>query len=224
MITSCKPEEGKTVVTSTAGIIMAQMGLKVLIVDGDVRRAHIHKSFGLRTKEQGLTELLTGKVSPDAAIKTATDMMLGDTSIDHILSRPWLNNLNIVTSGAAYPNIITLFNSHKLEEVLAYYKARYDIILIDTSPILAVSEPSLLLPRTDGVLLVYRAGFTSRLALRRAKIQIEGIKGKGGVSGVVLNNVTPELGMDTYYYYNKRYYSEDDKKGRSGRQKGADNV
>jgi hypothetical protein len=58
---------------------------------------------------------------------------------------------------------------------------------------------------------VYRAGFTSRLALRRAKIHIESVKGKGSLSGVVLNNVTPQIGMDTYYYYNKHYYDNESK-------------
>lgn len=223
MITSCKPEEGKTVVTSTLGVIMAQMGYKVLIMDCDVRRAYIHKSFGLRGKENGIMDILAGKISPDAAVKTATDIMLGTTNADNIIDKPWLNNLNIITSGATLPNLVSFFNSSKLTETLNFFKERYDIVLIDTSPILAVSEPSLLLPRVDGVLLVYRAGFTSRLALRRGKMQIESVKGKDSLSGVVLNNVTPEIGMDTYYYYNKKYYS-DETKADSGKKESKKNV
>lgn len=209
MITSCKPEEGKTVVVSVLGLVMAQMGYRVLIIDADVRRAHIHRSFGLKEKENGLTDILTGKISADSAVKTITDMMLGTASIDSIIERTWLNNLNVVTAGSTFPNTITLFNSDKLNETLNYFKNRYEIILMDTSPILAVSEPSILVPKTDGILLVYRAGFTSRLALRRAKSQIESLKGKGSLSGVILNNITPEIGMDTYYYYSKRYYDRE---------------
>ncbi len=210
MVTSCKPEEGKTLIISTLSVIMAQMGYKTLIIDADVRRANVHKSFGLKGKENGLTEVLTGKINVDAAVKTATDIMLGAENVDNIIEKPWLNNLNILTAGATFPNIINLFNSSKLDEILKYFRNKYDIVLIDSSPILAVSEPSILIPKVDGVLLVYRAGFASRLMLRRAKMQIESIKGKGGaISGVILNNVTPEIGMDTYYYYNKRYYGQE---------------
>jgi Mrp family chromosome partitioning ATPase len=211
MLTSCKPEEGKTVITSTLGMVMAQMGYRVLLIDADVRRAHIHKTFGLKDKENGLTDILTGKINADAGIRTATDIMLGVTSIDKVVEKPWLNNLNILTAGSTFPNTINLFNSSKMDETLDYFKNKYEIVLMDTSPVLAVSEPSILLPKVDGVLLVYRAGSTSRLALRRAKIQIEGIRGKGSLSGVILNNVTPEIGMDTYYYYSKKYYHSEDK-------------
>ena len=210
LVTSSKPEEGKTVIVSSLGVIMAQMGYKVLVLDADTRRAHIHKSFGLKAKENGLTDILTGKISVEAGIKTATDIMLGSTSIDKIIEKPWLNNLNVVTSGSTFPNTIALFNSSKLDETLLYLRNRYDVVLIDTSPILAVSEPSILLPKVDGVLLVYRAGSTSRLALRRSKIQVESVRGKNSLAGVILNNVTPEIGMSAYYYYyNKKYYGKD---------------
>jgi len=210
MLTSCKPEEGKTIIVSALGMIMAQMGYKVLIIDADSRRAYIHKTFGLKKKEDGLTDILSGRITPDSAIRTTTDIMLGQSSIDKVIERPWLNNLNLITAGTTFPNTISLFNSPKLDEVLNYFKNKYDLVLIDTSPILAVSEPSILLPKVDGILLVYRAGSTSRLALRRAKIHIEGIKGKGSLSGIILNNVTPEIGIDTYYYYSKKYYHQPD--------------
>ncbi len=217
LITSCNPEEGKSLVTSNLGVIMAQLGYKTLIMDADSRRANIHKIFGLKTKEGGLLDVLMGKSDFDSVVRTATDLMLGATGAEKVIDRPWLNNLNILTAGTVFPNPINLFNSEKMDELLNDCRKRYDIVLIDTSPVLAVSEPSILMPKVDGVILVYKAGATSRLALRRAKIQIESIKGPGSLSGVVLNNVTPEVGMDTYYYYyNKRYYGygeeEDEKK------------
>jgi tyrosine-protein kinase Etk/Wzc len=213
IITSCNPEEGKTVITSNLGIVLAQMGYKILIVDTDTRRANIHKVFGLKKKEGGLLDILTGKVSADSAVRTATDLILGATGVERIMDKPWLNNLNILTSGSVFPSPINLFNSDKMNETLNYFKNSYDIVLLDSSPILAVSEPSIIIPKTDGVLLVYKAGATSRLALRRAKIQIESVKGKGALSGVILNNVTPEIGMDTYYYYSRKYYGEKKRPG-----------
>ncbi|MCM8797668.1 MAG: AAA family ATPase [Candidatus Omnitrophica bacterium] len=209
LVTSCNPEEGKTLVVSNLGIIFAQMGYKTLIIDADTRRASIHKVFGLLHKEDGLLDVLTGKLTFDKAVKTVTDIILGTAGAEKIIDKPWMNNINILTVGSVFPNPITLFNSEKMNELLNYARSRYDIVLIDTSPILAVSEPSIIIPKTDGVLLVYKAGVASRLALRRAKIQIESVKGKGSLSGVILNNVTPEIGMDTYYYYQRKYYGRE---------------
>jgi len=211
LITSCNPEEGKTFTTSNLGVTLSQMGYKTLIIDADTRRSNIHKVFGMKHKEGGLMDVLTGKINIDSAIRTATDLMLGLSNADKVMDKPWLNNLNILTAGAVFPNPINLFNSKSMDDMVDYLRNKYDVIVIDTSPVLAVSEPSILMPKMDCVLLVYKAGHTSRLALRRAKIQIESVKGKGGLSGIVLNNVTPEIGMDTYYYYNKKYYGYGDK-------------
>jgi capsular exopolysaccharide synthesis family protein len=183
------------------------MGYKVLIIDADTRRSKIHKIFRFKSKDDGLLDILKGKITFESAVKTATDLMLGETEANKVVDRPWLNNLNILTCGATFPNPANLLNSEKMNEILDMVRKKYDVILIDTPPILAVSEPSILIPKVDGTLLVYKAGATSRIALRRAKIQIESIK-KKGLSGIILNNVTPEVGIDMYYYYNKRYYGE----------------
>jgi tyrosine-protein kinase Etk/Wzc len=225
MVTSCRPEEGKTSIISNLGVTMAQMGYKALVIDADTRRANVHKIFGLKDKENGLTDILTGKINPDEAIRTATDLMLGVAcGIDEIVDKPWLNNLNLITAGSVFPNPITLFNSSKMDEVMNYFRDKYDLVLVDASPILAVSEPSILVPKVDGILLVYKAGATSRIALRRAKLQIESTKGRGSLSGIILNNVTPEIGMDAYYYgyYSKKYYGEKPKSSQI--KEGSDNV
>jgi len=208
LITSCNPEEGKSVVSCNLSMIMAQMGYKTLLIDADSRRANVHKIFGLKTKEGGLLDILMGKAELDSVVRTATDIMLGEADAGKVIDRPWMNNLNILTAGAVFPNPANLFNSEKMDELLNYCRKRYDLVIMDTSPVLAVSEPSIIMPKVDGVLLVYKAGSTSRLALRRAKIQVESVKGPGSLSGIVLNNVMPEVGVDTYYYYNKRYYGE----------------
>lgn len=210
LITSCNPEEGKSITATHLGITMAQLGYKVLIMDADPRRPAIHKIFNLNSKESGLLDVLTGKVGVEPVIKTATDIMLESPDSGRLMDRPWLNNVNILTSGSTFPNPATLFNSEKMKELITYLRNKYDIVLVDTAPILAVSEPSILLPMMDGVLLVYRAGTTSKLALRRAKTQINSVR-PGLLAGVILNNVTPEaVGVDNYYYYNRKYYGAKD--------------
>jgi|GEM_PF-956505 len=219
LVTSCNPEEGKSVITSNLGVIMTQMGYRVLIIDADTRRSKIHKIFHLKSRNDGLFDVLSGRLTFESAVKTATDLMLGEIETSgysfSIVDRPWLNNLNILTSGAAFPNPANLFNSEKMNEMLDLVKKEYDVILIDTPPILAVSDSSILIPKVDGVLLVYKAGATSRMALRRAKIQVENV-GKKNLSGIILNNVTPEVGMDMYYY-NKEYYGEKERRKKDKR-------
>ena len=227
LITSCNPEEGKSIVSCNLSMIMAQMGYRTLLIDADSRRANVHKIFGLKTKEGGLLDILMGKSEFDSVVRTATDIMLGTTDSDKVIDRPWLNNLNILTAGSVFPNPANLFNSEKMDDLMNYFRSRYDLVIIDTSPVLAVSEPSILMPKVDGVLLVYKAGSTSRLALRRAKIQIESVKGPGSLSGIILNNVMPEVGVDTYYYYyNKRYYGygDDEEAGSKAKVSGVKNV
>jgi len=227
LITSCNPEEGKSIVSCNLSMIMAQMGYKTLLIDADSRRANVHKIFGMKTKEGGLLDMLMGKSEFDSVVRTATDIMLGTTDSDKVIDRPWLNNLNILTAGSVFPNPANLFNSEKMDDLMSYFRSRYDLVIIDTSPVLAVSEPSILMPKVDGVLLVYKAGSTSRLALRRAKIQIESVKGPGSLSGIILNNVMPEVGVDTYYYYyNKRYYGygDDEEAGSKAKKSGVKNV
>jgi Mrp family chromosome partitioning ATPase len=212
MITSCKPDEGKSTIASALSIVLAQMGHRVLVLDTDVRRAHLHTNFGITDKKNGFTDILTEKISIQDAVKTATDIMLGSVNVEKLFDKPWVNNINIITAGSTSSNAINLFNSEKLDKLLAYCKDNYDVVLVDTSPILAVSEPSILLNKVEGVLLVYRVGFASRIALRRAKIQIENIRGVGSLSGVVLNNVTPEISVADSYYYQKKYYNLEDRK------------
>jgi len=208
MITSCSPQDGKSLIASNLAIVMSQMGYKVMLLDTDTRRPTIHKNFGFENRENGLTDILTGETDIDSAVKTATDLMLAATDADIVMNNPWLNNLHIITAGASFPNPANLFNSEKMSDTLNILKSRYDIVLVDSPPILTVSEPSIVGPRMDEILLVFRAGYTSRLILNRAKNQIESVKGKGTLSGVIVNSVTPETGRYGYYGYYEKYYSD----------------
>jgi len=216
MITSSNPSEGKSMISSNLAIVLAQMGYKTLIVDTDLRRSTVHKMFGLRERGNGLTDILMDKIKHEeietAVVKTATDLMLGDVGPENIMEKPWMNNLHILTAGSVFPNPIHLFNSDKLRALVGTLKDKYNVVIFDSSPLLAVSDPSILLPLVDGVFLVYRVGATPRLTLRRCKTHVESIKGKGSVNGLILNNVVPELSMDSCYYYHRKYYTSETKK------------
>ena len=208
LITSANSQEGKSIITANLSVVMAQMGYKTILVDTDLRRSLIHKIFGLEKKEGGLTDILTGEIAIESAVRMTTDFLLGSASADDILKNPWIDNLHLITAGTTFPNSSYLLNTEKMDKFLEVLREKYDIIIMDSSPILAVSDTSILVPKTDGVIFVYRAGLTSRIALRRAKSQVESAKGEGSLKGIILNNVTPEVSIDTYYYYQRKYYSE----------------
>ena len=124
-----------------------------------------------------------------------------------------MDNIHLITAGGVVHNTAYLLNTEVMDKFLESLRQRYDVIIIDSSPIMAVSDTSIIAPKTDGLILVYRAGVTSRVILHRAKVQIESFKEKGILKGIVLNNTTPEVRQNTYYYYHyaRSYYTEDAK-------------
>ncbi len=210
IITSANPEEGKSIIASNLSIVLAQMGYKVVLIDTDVRRSSLHNIFGLK-KEKGLTDILTGEVCIDKAIRTIVDLLLGDLNHESILKNPWLDNFHLITAGTVFPNAPYLLNTENMNSLIKTLKEKYDVIIMDSSPVLAVSDTSIIVPKVDGALLVYRSGVTSRISLRRAKMQIESAtKEKGFLKGIILNNVAPEASADAYYYYYRhKYYNEE---------------
>ncbi|MBL7071607.1 MAG: polysaccharide biosynthesis tyrosine autokinase [Candidatus Omnitrophica bacterium] len=205
MFTSSSPKDGKSLITSNLSVIMSQMGYKVLLLDTDTRRPMVHKNFGLKNSKNGLTDILMGAVELEGGTKTATDIMLALSDADKIMNKSWLNNLHIITAGSSFPNPANLFNSDKMNDILDQMRGKYDIIIVDSPPILTVSEPSIMCPKVDEVILIFRAGFTSRLILKRARQQIEGTRGKGSLSGIIVNNANAESGRYGYYGYDKYY-------------------
>lgn len=213
LITSSNPEEGKSTISSNVSITLAQMGYRVLLIDSDLRKPAVQKIFGLSDKSAGFTDVLLGNFKLDeletTVMKTATDLMLGDAGAENVINNPWMNNLHILTAGSVFPNPINLLNSEKLKETLEYLKERYDLVIMDAAPLFAVSDTSIILPKVDGVIIVYRVGTTSRITLKRAKAQVESIRGKDSVNGLILNNVVPEISKDSYYYYHKAYHTDE---------------
>ena len=205
MISSSGPEEGKSITISNLAIAMAQGNLRTLLIDADMRRSVIHNLFGLK-RDPGLSNILRGVSKPEDAIKTFADILMGEMGFDEALKLPGLDNLSILTSGSLPSLPSELLSSSDTAALLEKLKERFDLILIDSPPVLAVADATILSSRVDAVILVYRVGKTARSALARAKTQL--VDSGAQVKGVVLNNISPELEMRYGYHYHYKYYGK----------------
>lgn len=186
LVTSGRPGEGKTTTAVNTAISLAQLGASVLIIDCDLRRPKVHKVFGI-SHVHGLSTYLS------------RDAELG--ALIHTLPVP---NLSLLPCGPTPPNPAELISSEKMREMLAVLSEQYDHIIIDSPPLINVTDPVILSTMVDGVIMVVQAGRSTRDVVRRASQELTGVGAK--VFGVVLNNVNLQReGYDEYYY--QRYYS-----------------
>ncbi len=195
MVTSALPQEGKTTTSINTAVVLAQKGVRVLLIDADLRRPSIHKTLGLGPRT-GLSNVLTGS--------TTLEQSITRTSI--------LPNLFILPAGTPPPNPAELLASANMRNMLEQLSQDYDHIVIDTPPTLSVTDAVVLSPRADAVVLVIRSGQTTKQALRRARDILAQVNAK--VVGVLLNAV--DLTSPDYYYYYEyqgkyaTYYRDDD--------------
>jgi capsular exopolysaccharide synthesis family protein len=180
LVTSALPQEGKTTTSINTAVVLAQKGVRVLLVDADLRRPSIHKTLGLGPRS-GLSNVLTGS--------TTLDQTITGTSI--------LPNLFILPAGTPPPNPAELLASSAMRDILGRLCEQYDHIVVDTPPTLSVTDAVVLSPRADAVVLVIRSGQTTKQALRRARDILAQVNAK--VVGVLLNAV--DLSSPDYYYY-----------------------
>ena len=209
-VTSSSMREGKTTVISNLAMTTAQIGKKVLLIDADLRKPMINTIFGIE-REPGLSDIILGNYNWDEVIKTDTDIMMGKMGMEDITTTAQgINNLNIITSGLIPPNTSELLNSSKMNEILSQVKDSYDMVLVDSSPVLQTTDAVIVAAKVDGVVMIYQVGQVARGALKRSKTQLE--NAKATVIGVVLNGLKPETGKDYkdygYYGYYYGYGSE----------------
>jgi capsular exopolysaccharide synthesis family protein len=213
-VTSSSMREGKTTVISNFAMTSAQIGKKVLLIDADLRKPMVNSIFGIE-REPGLSDVILGNYNWDEVIKTDTDIIMGKMGMEDIATTAsGINNLNIITSGLIPPNTSELLNSSRMNEILAQVKDSYDIVLIDSSPVLPTTDAVIVATKADGVVMIYQVGQVARGALKRAKTQLE--NAKATVIGVVLNGLKPETGKDYkdygYYGYYYGYGSESEER------------
>jgi non-specific protein-tyrosine kinase len=172
LFTSTAPDEGKSTSLANLAVTMAQAEQRVLMVDCDLRRPSLHTLFGL-PNEQGLT----------SAILDEGELPLQPTGVP---------GLSLLASGPLPPRPADLLGSRRMVALLNRLRASADIVLIDTPPVVAVTDAAVLAPQVDGVLLVLQAGHTRRDRAREARQILE--KVKAHIIGVVLNNARLEGG------------------------------
>lgn len=209
VLTSASPLEGKTSVAANLAIAMAQAGSKTLLLDTDLRKPNLYRIFGLDASP-GVTELLLSNYDFSETVKTVTDIMMGKISMDKIMLTPGVDNLHIVTCGTIPLNPAELIQSQKFKSFIDEIQDQYDVVLMDTPPLISAADASILAINADAVLLVYRAGKVARGILKRAKAQLEQVK--ANIIGVVLNDVKAEMSLDYDKYYQYYYYGKEAKK------------
>lgn len=201
VFTSAGLGEGKSTTVINLAVAMAQDGQKVLLVDADLRVPIIHKRLGLR-REPGLTEALTGARGWKNSVQGVSDIMLGELGVDQVMNLPGLDNLHVLPSGANPGNPGEIINLDKVSKLIQDMQQHYDMVLIDTPPILPVTDAVTISSCADGTILVYQVGRIGRSALRRVKFLLE--HAQSNVMGVVLTNVraevAPEYGYLDYVY------------------------
>ncbi len=187
-VTSPNPSEGKSTIAANLAVTLAQAGFVTLLIDADLRRPSQHRIFG-GANERGLSTLLSG---PD---------------------RPWtwaaqetmLPNLTLIPAGPLPPNPADLLSLERLRELLTAMRETFDVIVIDTPPMLAVSDPLILAAHVDGMVLVALAGKTRIDALRRAAETLQ--RGAVRLVGVIVNQ---QSSRDAQGYYYTDYHAVDD--------------
>lgn len=203
LVTSSGPREGKSTIVCNLGIIMAQAGLKTLLIGADLRRPILDKAFGVN-REPGLNELMTGAVSLKEVLDNIIDIMVGDMDFDDIRKTPGIENIWIIPAGRMSYNPVEILKSKEISSLIEALKTKFDVIIFDAPPVLPVTDSSLLAPKVDTVVLVYEIGRTSREALKRAKMQLESTGAK--ISGIILNHTQAQSeAIATYPYYKYQY-------------------
>lgn len=187
LISSSQPEDGKSLTTANLSIALARSGKRVVLVDADLHRPTQHRLFNLYNN-----------------IGVTTALLAEDTEIEQLLQPTLVPGLSVLTSGPLPPNPAELLGSQRMQQILTQLKEVADIVVIDSPPISAVVDSIILSTTVDGMLLVLRAGKTSREAAKRSLNALEQVRAP--VLGMVLNGVDARSG-GYYYYDNYGYYN-----------------
>jgi capsular exopolysaccharide synthesis family protein len=201
VFTSALPQDGKSTSAANLSITLAQQGIRTLLVDADLRRGVLHSVFGIES-DPGLTNALMGQCDVTEAIRKID---LGESGI-----------LDFLPSGPYPPNPAEVLGSQRMRALIEKIEAMYDLVVIDSAPLTAVTDAAVLGTKVDGVVLVARANVTERGALTYAVQQLASVRAP--ILGCILNDV--EFRRDARYYsaygkygyYYAHYYADTEKR------------
>ncbi len=207
VVTSSGPSEGKSTTAANLAVVMAQAGKRVVLIDADLRKPTQHKRWGVAN-----TVGLTGALLFDES----------HMNFEQLLQKTKVENLWLVTCGQIPHNPSELLGSQKLVRLAERLLEEFDLLIFDTPPTLAVTDPVVLARAMDGVLVVADADTTREPALAQTLVELERVQAH--VLGVVLNKFKARGDSGYYYYYydRYRYYTEDEKEGKGGKAAAAD--
>lgn len=192
--TSALPKEGKTATVANMAVAFSQLEQRVLLVDSDLRKPRLHRLFKVKNIG-GLSGYLTGKISIDAAVQR--------TNIENI----WL-----IPSGPIPPNPAELLNSNKMREMMEELKKGFDVLLLDSPPVLLVVDPVIIASLADSTVCIIQAGKTTRKPFLRAVDELRHAKAK--IIGVLFNEAKAKgegYYSPYFHYYGYHYYGEEEK-------------
>lgn len=191
VVTSSIPGEGKSTISGNLAITLSQSGARVLLIDCDLRKPSIHKKFRV-VNDLGLTDILVDKCSLKDVIK----------KIDEYLF--------MITAGTIPPNPSEIVGSNSMEDLIKELSLSFDYIVMDTPPVIPVTDPLLLAAKSDATIIVVRARKTKEKIIRQAYDEL--IKVNSNIIGSILND--SETKTNNSYY---EYYAEEDKWSRHKR-------
>ncbi len=181
LVTSSEPGEGKSTTTGNLALTFSQDEKKVILIDCDLRKPSIHKKFRI-SNNMGLSDVILDRSKLEKAIIKRNDY------------------LDILPAGKVPPNPSELLGSKALEDLLDELGAKYDVIILDTPPVHAVTDAQILSTKVDGVILVVRAERTKKESVISAKAALD--KVNANILGTVLNGGESSKGKYYYYYGN----------------------
>lgn len=198
LVTSASPSEGKSVTSANLAATLAQSGRRVILVDCDLHRPRLHRILNL-PNNVGLTVALVDEQADPMALMQETVAP----------------GLRVMTSGPLPPNPAEILGSARMRELLAALAEQADILVLDSPPILAVSDAAILASQVDGVLLVVDAGKTRAEIARRGMMSLQQVQAR--MVGVVLNRVPQR--RSSYYYYKHDYSADQGSRRQSHRRR-----
>ncbi|ALS29720.1 capsular biosynthesis protein [Paenibacillus sp. 32O-W] len=184
MCASAQSGEGKTTTISNLAVTYAHEGKNVLLIDADLRKPTLHNVF-VTSNRVGLSNLIAGQCAlPEVTVETR------------------INHLSVIPSGPVPPNPSELLGSQRMRAIMKDIRSRYDIILLDTPPVLAVPDSLIVSSLSDGVIMVVQAGKVKSDMVRKAKAGLEHAKAR--ILGVVLNRIKRNENAQFIRYYGSK--------------------